>query len=61
MIPTRFYTERKALFVKIPKKMAQWFPTGPSLCVQPEPPRLFAVTKEAQQKLEHVDEVEIQR
>jgi hypothetical protein len=36
--PTRFYTERKALIDQIPKKMAQWFPTGPSLSVQAEPP-----------------------
>ena len=31
MSTTGFYTERKALFDQIPKKKAQWFPTGPSL------------------------------
>jgi hypothetical protein len=37
MSPTGFYTERKALFDQFPKKMAQWFPTGPFLSIQAEP------------------------
>jgi hypothetical protein len=28
-VPTGFCSERKGLFAKTTKKMAQWFPTGP--------------------------------